>query len=100
MFLFFVVLCDILITHGLTTNHRIFNYVGIGLDCIVSLSIKTVDSQLKGTTQALYVLTKYRASKFEFIFTSLVRNSPRLFTTIQVRPLALMSALKHTAVLV
>lgn len=33
--------------------------------------------------QALYVLTKFNGSRFEFIFTNLVRNSPRLFTTIQ-----------------
>ena len=31
----------------------------------------------------LYVLTKYNGSRFEFIFTNLVRNSPRIFTTVQ-----------------
>ena len=36
-----------------------------------------------GSTQALFVLTKFHNSKFEFIFTNFVRDSPRLFTTIQ-----------------
>jgi hypothetical protein len=35
--------------------------------------------------QALYVLTKFNGSRFEFIFTNLVKDAPRLFTTIQVR---------------
>jgi hypothetical protein len=36
-----------------------------------------------GSTQALFVLTKFHTSKFEFIFTNFVRDSPRLFTSIQ-----------------
>jgi hypothetical protein len=36
-------------------------------------------------SQALYVLTKFNGSRFEFIFTNLVKDAPRLFTTIQVR---------------
>jgi Bardet-Biedl syndrome 5 protein len=32
--------------------------------------------------QALCVLAKY-TNRFEFVFTSLVKNSPRLFTTVQ-----------------
>lgn len=48
--------------------------VGIGYNCIVSLNIKSAQSRLRGNTQALYVLTKYNGSRFEFIFTNLVRN--------------------------
>ena len=33
--------------------------------------------------QALYVMTKFNNSRFEFVFTNLVRQSPRLFTTVQ-----------------
>ena len=47
---------------------------GIGYNCIVSLNIKSAQSRLRGNTQALYVLTKYNGSRFEFIFTNLVRN--------------------------
>lgn len=36
-----------------------------------------------GSTQALFVLTKFHTSKFEFIFTNFAGDSPRLFTTIQ-----------------
>ena len=31
----------------------------------------------------MFVMTKWQGTRFEFIFTSLVKNSPRLFTTIQ-----------------
>jgi len=57
--------------------------LSIGLNCIVSTTIRTAQSRLKGTTQGLYVMTKFNNSRFEFIFTSLVKNSPRLFTTAQ-----------------
>lgn len=38
-----------------------------------------------GNTQALFVMTKFNASRFEFVFTNLVLESPRLFTTVQAR---------------
>jgi len=57
---------------------------GIGFDCVVSMSIRSASSRLRGgNVQALHVMTKFNNSRFEFIFTSLVKNSPRLFTTIQ-----------------
>ena len=34
-------------------------------------------------THAVFVMCKYKKSRYEFIFTSLVRKSPRLFTTAQ-----------------
>jgi Bardet-Biedl syndrome 5 protein len=55
---------------------------GIGLSCIATLNIRKAKSKLRGPTQALCVLAKFN-SKFEFVFTSLVKNSPRLFTTVQ-----------------
>eukprot|EP01029_Cantina_marsupialis_P014370 TRINITY_DN3173_c0_g1_i1.p1 TRINITY_DN3173_c0_g1~~TRINITY_DN3173_c0_g1_i1.p1 ORF type:complete len:352 (+),score=54.05 TRINITY_DN3173_c0_g1_i1:28-1056(+) len=57
--------------------------LSIGYSCVQSITIRTVDSRLRGTTQALYVMTKDKGHCYEFIFTSLVRGSPRLFTTIQ-----------------
>ena len=59
--------------------------LSIGYASIISINIRTANSRLRGTTQALYVLTKFNGSRFEFIFTNLVRNSPRLFTTVQAR---------------
>lgn len=38
---------------------------------------------LKGQTQALFLRTRYEQSRYEFIFTSLVKDSPRLFTSFQ-----------------
>lgn len=65
-------------------SHRLSHTnLSIGYNCVSNISIKAVKSRLKGSTQALYVLTKFQNSRFEFIFTSLVKNSPRLFTTVQ-----------------
>jgi Bardet-Biedl syndrome 5 protein len=57
--------------------------LSIGYNCIQTIKIRTATSKLRGNTQALYIMTKYANSRFEFIFTSLVKASPRLFTTIQ-----------------
>ena len=57
--------------------------LSIGYDCITNMSIKVASSRLRGNTQALYIMTKFSNSRFEFIFTSLVKQSPRLFTTVQ-----------------
>jgi len=56
--------------------------LSIGLNCIQTVTIRTAKSKLRGSTQALCVMAKFNA-RFEFIFTSLVMNSPRLFTTVQ-----------------
>lgn len=57
--------------------------LSIGYNCILSLKIKLASSKLRGNTQALYIMTKFNSTRFEFVFTSLVASSPRLFTTIQ-----------------
>jgi len=57
--------------------------LSIGFNTILHMTIKTAESRLRGNTQALYLLARYENSRFEFIFTSLVRQSPRLFTTVQ-----------------
>jgi hypothetical protein len=56
--------------------------LSVGLNCVVSVNIRKAKSKLRGTTQALCLIAKFSA-RFEFIFTSLVMNSPRLFTTVQ-----------------
>lgn len=55
----------------------------VGYSSVISINIRSASSRLRGNTQALYVLTKFNGSRFEFIFTNLVKNSPRLFTNIQ-----------------
>jgi len=57
--------------------------VSIGYDCVQSMAIRTATTKLRGTVQSLHIMTKFQGSRFEFIFTSLVKNSPRLFTTVQ-----------------
>ncbi len=62
------------------TNSKI--NLSIGFNTIISANIKQAKSKLRGHTQALCILAKF-STRFEFIFTSLVKNSPRLFTTVQ-----------------
>jgi len=57
--------------------------LSIGYNTIVNMCIRSAESRLRGNTQALYLMCKYDNTRFEFIFTSLVRQSPRLFTTVQ-----------------
>lgn len=56
--------------------------LSIGFNCVINISSKSAQSKLRGTTEALYVLTKCNNTRFEFIFTNLVPGSPRLFTTV------------------
>ncbi|KAL4222449.1 Bardet-Biedl syndrome 5 protein [Mactra antiquata] len=56
--------------------------LSIGFNCVINISTKTAQSKLRGTTEALYVLTKCNNTRFEFIFTNLIPGSPRLFTTV------------------
>ena len=58
--------------------------LSIGLNCITSIAIKSKNSRLRGgSSQALFIMSKFNKSRYEFVFTSLVAKSPRLFTTVQ-----------------
>ncbi|EGD78614.1 hypothetical protein PTSG_01591 [Salpingoeca rosetta] len=58
--------------------------LSIGLFCISQISVKMVESKLKGgRTQALTLVCKFKKMRFSFVFTYLVPSSPRLFTIIQ-----------------
>eukprot|EP00921_Rhytidocystis_pertsovi_P014552 GHVQ01023510.1.p1 GENE.GHVQ01023510.1~~GHVQ01023510.1.p1 ORF type:complete len:338 (+),score=27.53 GHVQ01023510.1:103-1116(+) len=57
--------------------------LSIGWSCVSSLSVKNIQSKLQGPTQALYVLTKYNGTRFEFVFHTLVRSCSRLFGSVQ-----------------
>lgn len=57
--------------------------LSIGYNCIVHTNIRLAASKLRGNTEGLYVMTKMGNTRYEFIFTSLVKKSPRLFTTVQ-----------------
>eukprot|EP00891_Asterochloris_glomerata_P008878 jgi/Astpho2/8878/e_gw1.00129.36.1_t len=66
-----------------TSQRSVRMNLTVGYNCIVSMNIRQAASRLRGGTQALYILTKFNHLRFEFIFTNLVKDSPRLFTTIQ-----------------
>lgn len=57
--------------------------LSVGYNVIVSVNIKKAKSKLRGHTQALCILARFLGTRYEFVFTSLVKNSPRLFTTVQ-----------------
>ena len=57
--------------------------LSIGWNCITSMSVKSVDSKLRGKAKALNIMAKFLDQRYNFIFSSLVQNSPRLFTTAQ-----------------
>lgn len=57
--------------------------LSIGYGCFVNAKIKQATSRLRGTTQALFLMTKFSGNNFEFIFTSLVKSSPKLFVTVR-----------------
>ncbi|XP_051876035.1 Bardet-Biedl syndrome 5 protein homolog [Pristis pectinata] len=56
--------------------------LSVGYNCILNITTRTANSKLRGQTEALYILTKSNNTRFEFIFTSVVPGSPRLFTTV------------------
>ncbi|XP_064116103.1 Bardet-Biedl syndrome 5 protein homolog isoform X1 [Macrobrachium nipponense] len=56
--------------------------LSVGFNCIINITTKTVNSRLRGITEALYILTKANNTRFEFIFTNLIPGSPRLFTSV------------------
>lgn len=64
-------------------SHRSnFVNLSIGYNAFLSVATKQAHSKLRGSTLALCILAKGK-SRFEFVFTSLVKNSPRLFSTVQ-----------------
>ncbi|XP_031624811.1 Bardet-Biedl syndrome 5 protein homolog [Contarinia nasturtii] len=62
-------------------NNNKFN-LSIGFNCILTITLKSVLSKLRGTTLALYILTLCRNSRFEFIFTNLAQSNTRKFSSV------------------
>ncbi|XP_018496921.1 Bardet-Biedl syndrome 5 protein homolog [Galendromus occidentalis] len=54
----------------------------VGWSCVTGISSRSVNSALKGLTEALYLMTKINNTRFEFIFTNLVSGTPRLIASI------------------
>lgn len=57
--------------------------LSVGYGCVISINIKTAKSRLRGEAHALFVQAKSSDSRFEFIFTNVVHDSPHLFTVVQ-----------------
>ncbi|KPP70577.1 Bardet-Biedl syndrome 5 protein-like [Scleropages formosus] len=56
--------------------------LSVGYNSVINITTRTANSKLRGQTEALYILTKSNNTRFEFIFTSVVPGSPRLFTSV------------------
>ena len=56
--------------------------LSIGFGSMLNINVNTANSRLRGHTQALFVSAKFNNSKYEFTFTYLINESPRLFTTV------------------
>ncbi|XP_075984901.1 Bardet-Biedl syndrome 5 protein [Anticarsia gemmatalis] len=56
--------------------------LSIGLNCVLSTNTKVVNSGLRGTTQALYMLAAFKNNRYEFIFTNLSPNCVRHYTSV------------------
>ncbi len=65
------------------SHSNAYTNLSIGYNCITGISIKSAKSKLKGSQQALWILSRFKKCRYEFVFTSLVNKSPRLFTTVQ-----------------
>lgn len=61
---------------------KIYFGTAIGYLCILTMNTKTVVSKLRGSTEALYLLTVTSKQRFEFIFTDLVMSNSRHFLSI------------------
>lgn len=61
--------------------------LSVGWGCLApgseGISIKAAVSKLRGNLQAFVVRASFRGAKFDFMFTSLVKASPRLFGVAQ-----------------
>lgn len=53
--------------------------LSVGYDCILNSEIKEATSAIKGNSMALYLRTRFQQSRYEFIFSSIVANAPRMF---------------------
>jgi len=56
--------------------------LSVGFNCVINISTRSAESKLRGLTEALYILTRCNNTRFEFIFTNLVPDTPRLFTSV------------------
>lgn len=57
--------------------------LSIGYDCIANIEVKISVSNNSGSVQSLYLRCKYKQSKFEFIFSSALDESQKLYATFQ-----------------
>lgn len=55
--------------------------LSIGFDCITKLETRPAASQLRGSSTALYLKTRFKDTSYEFIFTSVETESTRIFSS-------------------
>lgn len=55
----------------------------VGFDCILTSDLKDTSSAIKGSTYSLQLRTRFQQARYEFIFSSLTKNSAQIFMSAQ-----------------
>ena len=55
--------------------------LSIGWNCVVGVTIKSVENRLKGKSTGLYITTKHNNQRFEFVFTHVASTVPLALST-------------------
>ncbi|GAV03274.1 hypothetical protein RvY_13722-1 [Ramazzottius varieornatus] len=56
--------------------------ISLGYNCISNVSIRSTVSKLRGHVESLYIYAKCATARFEFIFSSLIPGSVRLYAVV------------------
>ncbi|KAH8038708.1 hypothetical protein HPB51_002852 [Rhipicephalus microplus] len=56
--------------------------LSVGFNCVTGISTRTVNSKLCGIAEALYIMTKSNSTRYEFIFTNMTMEQPRLIASV------------------
>ena len=65
--------------------------LSIGWNCVVGVTVKSVENRLKGKSTGLYITTKHNNQRFEFVFTHVAPAAPLALSAI-AKPAADKSA--------
>ncbi|KAI3383412.1 hypothetical protein SNEBB_002121 [Seison nebaliae] len=56
--------------------------LSIGYNTMISMSVKKMESKIRGSSESLYIMCKLGETKYEFTFINLEEGSPRIFTSV------------------
>ncbi|XP_055345505.1 Bardet-Biedl syndrome 5 protein homolog isoform X2 [Paramacrobiotus metropolitanus] len=56
--------------------------ISLGYNCISNVSVRTTISKMRGSVESLYIYAKCSTARFEFIFSSLIPGSAKLYAVV------------------